>query len=325
MTTTSKPNLAELAHSLDTEDAPMRIKYMGLEFSFEKRLYKKLLAMCNRITKPQPELDACLQNEGNEGEGKTNASLIEAVINHMLISQVHKDVSIHLFFKTSSCIEFAKNSACKIIILDEPALESLSNDQTSINKDLFRLITTCRKKRHFLIVNFTKFWKFPDWLVVDRALGMVKMYSKQGKDPGRFIFIRKRHLEKLWNDKIKRNERNYRRYKSFGGRMPFYNANGRKLMEDIFKAFVIQVEGIVKATLEDYETQKDLAIASIGEEKQSKKERQIQKRLDVLRYRVSQLPKQIPILTQKLLSEQLKVDRSTISEWESLKIKAEEA
>jgi len=241
-----------------SEYGSFRIQTKGLNFAFEKKLFKKLKTMCDRITKKHPILDACLVNEGYEGDGKTNTSIIEAIVAYGLIKKVHKDCKINLFFKTSSCIDFAKKTKNQIIILDEPSLESLSTDHANkTNKDLLRLTSTMRKKRHFLIINFAKFWKFPEFLVVDRALGMVKMSSNNGKNPGRFVYIKKGKLEKLWNDKKRSNRRSYSKLKSFGGRIPY-------LMEDIFEEFEINVEGKIAKSMDDYDDMKDRSIENIG-------------------------------------------------------------
>lgn len=286
-----------------------RLNINGIDFAFEKRLYKKLSIMCKRITKEHPKYDACLINDGYEGEGKTNTSLVEAIIALDMI----KDTSIHLFFKTSSCIEFAKMNDKKIIILDEPSLESLARDGTNMNKDFLRLTSTMRKKRHFFIINFAKFWIFPEFLVVDRALGMVHIDSRQGKDPGRFIYIRKKKLEKLWNAKKKSNKRLYKKLKSFGGRLPY-------LMEEIFDKFEIQVEGVMNATMEDYDNEKDKAIESIGETKKSKLQILQDKRYNNIKKKIGDLPDKLGV-TNKQLADALGIMTRRLREWRELEIK----
>ena len=153
-------NSKEIQESLNTKGLPFRLDIDGVNFAFEKRLYKKIQLMCERITKHTK--DAFLINEGYEGDGKTNSSLVESVVAYSLLKKKFKKTSIHLFFKTSSCIDFAKKEDHKIIILDEPSFESLSSDAVSrLNKDFLRLISTMRKKGHYFILNCTKFWKFP--------------------------------------------------------------------------------------------------------------------------------------------------------------------
>lgn len=303
-----KDNETILPKEITEKGEKFRLKINGIEFAFEKRLYKKLQIMCDRIIKKHPTLDACLANDGYEGDGKTNSSLVEAIIAQAMI----KDTSIHLFFKTSSCIDFAKKTERKIIILDEPSFESLSTDSTTkLNKDFLRLTSTMRKKRHFFIINFAKFWKFPEFLIVDRALGMVHMDSRHGKDPGRFKYIRKRALEKLWNAKKKQNKRIYNKLKSFGGRMPY-------LMEEIFENFNIQVENTKNATIDDYDKEKDLAIESIGEKKNlTKTEIKNNDKIAELKQKVASIWRHKQFnMTQEQLALALEINSRRLREWE---------
>jgi len=256
----------------------MNLKVGETEFNVDDSLTKKLDLMCDRVIKPNPKLDAFLANSGYEGEGKTNASIIEAAY---VKSKTNRPIS--LFFKTSTCLSFAQITEQQIIILDEPSFDLLSTDHSTQNaKDFLRLVSTMRKKRHFVILNFAKFWKFPEWLIVDRCLGMVHLYSKQGTDLGKFYYIRKKNLEELWNAYHKNHKRLYGKLKSFRGRLPY-------TMEDIFKDLDINVEGIPHASFDDYEREKDRAIASIGSK--SKKEDKNLIKLRELQYKVTQLAK----------------------------------
>ncbi len=292
---------------------PFRLKIKRLDFAFEKKLYAKIYTMCKRITRKHPVLDACLTNSGYEGDGKTNTSLVEAIIAQKLIGKT----SIHLFFKTSSCIKFAQKTKQKIIILDEPSFESLSTDSSSnLNKDFLRLTSTMRKKRHFFIINFAKFWKFPEFLVVDRALGMIHMDSKNGKDPGRFIYVRKKNLEILWNGKKKLNKMLYNKTRAFGGRIPYLMENTGKYDGSIFENFKIQVEDVMNATIEMYDKEKDRAIESIGKVKKNKKQIVVDDKLLDLRKKIATL-NDIPGLTQEQVASHLGVNSGRLREWKN--------
>lgn len=306
----------QLEEALNTKGAAFRLNINGLDFAFEKRLYKKLRVMCRRIT--HKNLDAFLINEGYEGDGKTNSSLVEAIIVQQLLAEkFHSD--IHVFFKISSAIEFVKRTKNKIIILDEPALELLSVDsQTTTNKDFFRLTSLIRKRGHFFILNFTKFWKFPEFIVVDRALGMVRMNTKNGKHPGRFIYIRRKKLSILWNEKKKHNKKIYQKVKSFGGVMPY-------LMVQIFSNFVIHVEGKAHCSYDEYDNIKDEAIESIGEEKVSKKELFMREKIEKFQWGVANLWKRFPTLTQADVAAHFGISSARLREWiTALKGKFEE-
>lgn len=276
----------------------------NLEYALENRLIKKLDLMIDRCTQDNPKKDAVLINEGGEGEGKTNASVLEA---YYIKSKTGREA--HLYFRVAPIIEFAKNTDGKIIILDEPSLDSLSTDQlTKLNRDLLRLFMTVRKKRHFFIINLTKFWKFSEYLTVDRALGLVHLYSRREIEPGRFCYIKKSKLEELWNGYSKSKKRLYGKLGSFRGTFP-------DAMRKSFDKMDFFVNGIPNATLDIYEREKDKAIQSIGvDEKISKKELVYIKRLDELRYRVSQLPYK----SKELLATHLGINSKRLREWGNL-------
>jgi len=285
----------------------IRITVGDCEFGIDMRFYKKLVLMCKRVTQKSPALDACLENEGLEGSGKTSASYIEAAIIKQLTSR-----PISLFFKTSSCIKFARETENQIIILDEPAIESLSNDaNTTIGKDFLRLTTTMRKKRHFLILNFTKFWKFPEFLVVDRALGMVHLYNKDERIIGKFSYIKKNKLEALWNAYKKEGIRKYHKLKSFNGFFPHVG-------EKIFNDLDISIEGHPHCVLSDYDKYKDEAIAGIGDNTKDKKKDKNLEKLDDLRYQIAMLTKTGKI-NQVELATHLKINGARLREWMHLR------
>lgn len=283
----------------------MQIEIEGIPIAYEEKLIKKLDVMCDRVTKKHPSLDACLENSGYEGEGKTNASLVEAAYIKKKTGR-----NINLFFLTSSCLKFAQSTEEQLIILDEPVFESLSTDHASrLSKDFLRLTSTMRKKRHFFIINFAKFWKFPDFLVVDRALGMVHLYSRNGTDPGRFFYIRKKNLESLWNAYKKSGKRLYGKLKSFGGRFPY-------IMDDMFDKLDITVEGKPHATLNDYQNLKDKAIAAIGNDelKKSKKEIESDRKLNEMRAKFALIVKEFD-LPQEKVANLMGISSARIREW----------
>ena len=270
----------------------------GEEFAIEKQLIKKLDRVVRGITQDSPKEDAVIINEGKEGKGKSNSSIVEA-----LYVSIKTKRSIHLFFRLENLIRFAQSTKKKIIIWDEPSLDSLSTEQVSkLNRNMLRLFMTVRKKRHFFIINYTKFWKFPEYIIVDRSNGMVHMREDK---IGRFIYIRKNRLEFLWNEFRTRHRRSYRKAMSFGGRMPF-------IMEKHFDKLEITVNDIPNATYKDYDKSKDEAIESIG-----KREKKLDKnkiKLDTLRKKISQ----VKGLTKIDLANQLGVNASRLREWKKI-------
>ncbi len=270
-----------------------------LEYHLENRLIEKLDIMISRCTNTVTRKDAVLIVEGGEGEGKSNSA--EAIA-YYAKSKMKRP--IHMFFRLKPLIEFAKNYENMIIIWDEPALDSLSTDWwKETNKDLIRLLMTCRKKRHFFIFNFVKFYKFSEYVVVDRSLGLIHMYSRRGIIPGRFIYVRMKNLENLFVDYRTKKKREYKKYMAFGGSFP--------IVEKYLGKMGITIEGIENATLEDYERLKDKAISSIGDERQ-KTNVHLQKYLQ-LKKNVGSL--KLPIKTQEELASKLDISAKTIWNW----------
>ena len=268
--------------------------------ALETKLVQKLDVMIKRCVDTKLRKDAVLIIEGAEGEGKTNAS--EAIA-YYLKHQMKRP--IHMFFRLKPLMEFAQSTEEKIIIWDEPALDSLSTDwYKETNKDLIRILMTCRKKRHFFLLNMVKFHKFPEYVVVDRSLGLVHMYTRsKGNEPGRFIYIRRKNLERLFTTYKQKKVREYKTLSSFGGRMP--------LVEPQIGKLGLNIEGVENATLADYERLKDKAIQSIGQAEPGAEKNE--QKLVELKKQVGSL--KCPIKNREGLAEQLGISTKTLSRW----------
>jgi len=270
-----------------------------LKYALENRLIKKLDLMIKRCEKK----DVLLIIEGAEGEGKTNTS---EVIAYYLKYRTNRP--INMFFTLDKMFEFAKSTKEQIIIWDEPALDSLSTDWfKSKSKDLIRLLMTCRKLKHFLIFNFVRFYKFSEYIVVDRAHGFIHMYIRKNNQEGRFVYIKRKNIEKLYNLYRTKKIRGYRQCKSFGGWIP--------LIEKHFKHLDMTIEGKPHCTINDYENFKDKAIASIGETSKVKTSRAILQRnaaFYILNKKFNMTQKDIARRIEQISGEHL--ERSTISD-----------
>ena len=163
-------------------------------------------------------------------------------------------------------INFLQEGEGKIAVWDEPALQALSGDAlSSLVKDLKRLLMMCRNKRHFIIINMTYFNEFGSYIVWQRPLGMVHVYSRNEHEAGRFIYIRKKYLEQLWNDwKIKK-KRNYVKYASHKCRGSFPDVLNPDYKYNVLSDFNFEI----------YERNKNKAIASITQEKKKINERDV--------------------------------------------------
>jgi hypothetical protein len=292
------------------------MKVTDLQYALENRLLKKLDLMIERCTTDQPKRDAVLINEGGEGEGKSNTSVAEA---YYIKSKTNRP--IYLFFRLHALVEFAKTTKEQIIIWDEPSLDSLAQEHyKEINIQLMKLLMTCRKNRHFFIINMTKFWKFNEYVVVDRCLGMVHMYSRREIEIGRFVYINKRSLEPLFIGYKRTKKRLYKKYTKFRGSFP-------NIMEKYFDRMGITMVGIdgkfyPNATYDIYEREKDKAIVSIGTKDTKDNDNPYKKEVKELKGMISKLKP--PIKTTIELVKQLHISSDTFYTWKKNEQKAEE-
>ena len=269
-----------------------------LEYALEKRLVDKIDIMIARCTHPKVRRDAVFIVEGGEGEGKTNSSL---AIGYYAKYKMKRE--LHMFFRLQPMMEFAQSTEEKIIIWDEPALDSLSTDwYKDASKDLIRLMMLCRKKRHFFIFNFVFFKNF-NKTFVRRALGMIHMYSRRQIIPGRFFYIKKAALFKLYKEYDKIYDSVYKKHKAFGGNFP--------IVEKHLEKMGLTIDGHPNATLEHYESLKDKAILSIGKKgpttnKEVIKYIELKKKLGSLVF---------PITTKEKFASDLGLHRTTLNEW----------
>lgn len=280
-----------------------------LNFFLEDRLVKKLDYMILRCEQEHPKKDALLIIEGAEGEGKSNTSV---ACSYYIKSKTNRD--IHLFFRLKELISFAQNTSGKIIIWDEPALDALSIDwYNRTNKDLMRLLMAVRRNRHFFIFNLTKFYKFNEYMVVDRGLGLIHMYSRREIEPGRFVYIRRKNLEELYRGYKTSKKRLYKQLTSFRGSFP-------EVLEKYFDKMDITVNGIPHATYEDYDREKNKAIQSIGGDNNDTKQDSKEK-MELFRLKKVIGNAKCPIKTKEELASKLEINVKTLRRWSLIKLK----
>jgi len=264
------------------------VRVTDLNFYMDDALKKKIDLMIKRCTQKNPKKDALLLIEGGEGEGKSNFSFQIGYYAHHKTGREFS--SKNVFFHADKLLKFAQSTENQIIIYDEPSLDMMGAEwwkQEQLN--IVKLLMTARKKRHFLIFNLTKFYKFQEYIVVDRALGMIHVYSRNEIEPGRFVYIKKKAVEILYNTYRKNKQRLYKKYTSLRGSFPDF------------------VEGTMD--IENYEKNKNEAIMSIGTKKVSKdKEKLLELKKSVGKIKT-------PIKSRKELAEQLGIWAETLSRW----------
>ena len=264
-------------------------------YPLDTNLVKKIDLMIERCSNKGSKKDAVILCEGSEGEGKTTFSIALA---YYVAEQTGREFGAdRLFFDVEKMIEFAQSTEKQIIIWDEPALQALSTDwASSAVRNLTRLLMMARKKQHFIIINITKFYKFNEYVVVDRPLAMIHVYSRKNIESGRFMYIRKKYLEPLWRDYRFRKVRSYKKYSSKSIRGTFPDILNPKYKNNVLKVFDNNA----------YEKAKDAAIMDIG--KDVKKDKKVEWRVErLIKWRVK-----FPDMAQKEMADILGVSTDTI-------------
>jgi hypothetical protein len=271
---------------------------------FNQEFIRKIDLMIERITQKNPKLDAVFQFEGGEGLGKTSYS---AATGYYVAFKTGKTFSDkNMFFDVKKAIDFAKTTEGQIIIFDEPAKGVLKAQwRNQLQQNLVVLLMLARKKRHFIIFNFVKFYKFNEYIVVDRCLGMAHLYERRDKKGYAFAYIPKSYLEDLYNDAIKKHQRNYFKYSVFTGEFPdVLNPERAYNILDVFD-------------IETYEKNKDKAISTIGEKEE---EGPNPDRIALLKLKKAIGLSKCPIKNREELAERVGVHAKTLCEWAKLSI-----
>jgi hypothetical protein len=230
-----------------------KVKVTKFKYALDDNLLEKINLMTERCVQKNPKRDAVLLIEGAEGEGKTSLSVALAYY----ISSISNREFSHknIFFDVAKMIKFLQNTDGQIAIWDEPALQALSGDALSrVVKNLKRMLMMCRNKRHFIIINMTYFTEFGGYIVWQRPLGMIHVYSRNGLQAGRFVYIRKKYLERLWLDWKSKKQRNYKKWGSNICRGTFPDVLNPDYKGNVLEDFNFNA----------YEKNKNDAISSIG-------------------------------------------------------------
>lgn len=263
----------------------------------DNALYSKLLLMINRVIHKTNKKDTLLLIEGGEGEGKTNLAF---QIAYLVKDKTGRDFTTkNIFYSAEKLVNFAKNTTGQIIVYDEPALDMLGGEWWKKEQmDLVKLLMMARKNRHFLIFNITKFYKFNEYIVVDRSIGLIHVYSRNEIEPGHFVYIKKKAVEFLFNSYKSSKRRDYRKYSSLRGTFPDF------------------VKGIID--MEQYERDKDKAILSVGGIKSNKWKQDLEK------FKASVGSLKCPIRTKTELAEQMGISERSLYTWVEQYKKADE-
>ena len=265
-------------------------------YPLERNLITKYNLMLKRVIGKGAKKDIVVIFEGGEGEGKTTFSIASAI---WFAEQTGRDFSHkNVFFDVEKMIDFAINTEKQIIVWDEPALQALGTDwASSAVKNLTRLLMMARKKQHIIFINMTKFYKFNEYIVVDRAIALIHVYSRNNIQSGHFQYIRKKNLESLWRDYRFSKRRNYKKYASKKVRGTFPDVMNPEYKNNIWSGFNVQT----------YEDDKDAAIRRIGVDTK----KQEKSKLDELKAKISS----VTGITQTQMAKELGLSTRTLIRW----------
>ena len=269
------------------------IEKLKLDFNFDRALLNKVYLMAKRVEQKKPEFDCNLIISGDEGSGK---STLSGEIGYIISQLTGRKFSYeNFFFDYKSMLDFAKNNSSQIIISDEPALEGLASEWYKENQqNWLKFLMMGRKKRHFIIHNMTKFWKFPEYISTDRSVGLIYVYSRDNQNNGRFLYIPKKNLPYLYTDYNKKKLRSYAKYHQIHGSFP-------DVLGDLID-------------IDKYNQRKEDAIMSIGNKRSGD---QFKLEAKYLKWAISRLnPYKNPIKSRADVENRLGLPPRTLEFWE---------
>jgi len=264
-------------------------KYTDKNLYIEPRLVNKLDLYISRIKK---KFDNVVLIDGAEGFGK---STLCATCCYYIAWKFGGVFNVdNIFFETDKMMEYAINNDLKIIDWDEAALSGLASDwQTKFQRQLLKMFYTARKKRHFYFICIPKFYKLKEE-IIDRAVGMIRVYSRDRVTRGTFVYYNKNSMDKLYEEYRRTKKIQYKKYSRYPG-----------CFHGMFTDNMDQVIDI-----EAYEKKKDAGIASILEDKK----KEIDKKLITIQYKISK----VKSLTKAQLAKEMGISYETLCHWQNL-------
>ena len=259
--------------------------YTDKKLYFEPKLIEKINLMIERTVKRKA--DNLLIVEGDEGMGKSNMAAGIAYYISWKMGRKYTIDNVH--FDPQKMINYAVKKNEQIIHWDEVALAGLASEwQRKIQKTLIKLLMIARKRKHFYIFCIPKFQKLNEY-IIERAVGMIRVYAAKGIDYGRFVYYNKKRINELLRDYKKRKLPNYHKW-TFRGRFLQYLP---KVLNE-----------------EEYDKKKDEAIRSLLKE-DSQLNNKYRQELIKLKYRIYTLPGMT--LVEK--AKHLKVSGRSLTAW----------
>lgn len=215
------------------------------KYNMDDKYKSKLDLMLKRMRGTD---DNILVVDGDEGQGKTEMAMGTC---YYISQETGRSYNIdNIFFDLDKLIKFASATKNQIIHFDEAVLGLLVTKwQDKLQQKFLTLAMVARKKKHFIVLCIPKFHRLPQYLIEERAIGLVHVYSRNNMEKGRFCYYTKKNKNALYLDWRKSKVKKYREYRSFWGTFPIAST----------KIFTDEQN-------KKYDDKKDEAILAIGED-----------------------------------------------------------
>jgi hypothetical protein len=262
-----------------------------LEYPIDKLKVKELNKLCDRVSGRHKHQNVII-TEGKEGYGKSTITAGDAYYMAYTLRR-----RLTLFFNVDALIDYSKRTKDEIIIFDDAAIAGLSIE--AYNKQIVTLIKVLmlgRKNRNTYFINIQDVTRMKSPLV-ERAIGMNRVYSPDGLSLGKFVWYNENQLRYLFDTWKTRKKRDYSHYQ--------FRGNFSNVLYKIFNE-------------EEYDKLKDDLILSIGEknkESQKKIPRQLvidQAKLKTLQYKIGLKGKET---SYREISQMFDIPVSTLQKW----------
>lgn len=137
--------------------------------------------------------------DGDEGVGKTEMAMGTC---YYVSYKTSREYNIeNIFFDLDSVIKFASSTKEQIIHFDEAVLGLLTTEwQNKLQQKFNKLVMVARKKKHFMVLCIPKFHRLSQYIIEERTIGLVHVYSRNNMQKGRFCYYTKKKKELLYID-----------------------------------------------------------------------------------------------------------------------------
>lgn len=268
------------------------------EYYVDQYLLNKLDLIIKRLRGTD---DAIIIVDGDEGQGKSEFT---CGMCYYVAYNLKREYNINnIFFELDKAIEFAAKTKDQVIHIDEGALGLLTTQWgNKIQQKFIQLVMVARKKRHFIAICIPKFHRMAKYIIEDRSIALINIYSRKNTKKGNYRYFKKMAKDKLYYDWLRKKTRNYRKYKTFKG------------------TFVLAMKKVLgEEGIEQYDLKKDKAILNVAKSDEKKEEGldRHQKKLNEMKKKVYEFVKIQKIPVKEALKH-FEISHDTFPKWKRL-------